>query len=120
MVHSKNDLQTEITVDGQIYYFINFPNEEESVTKEVMDERIKEMDNNLGIEDFEHIWRHQDEIPANLRDKVRLIFLNDRHPYRSYYAACLHWDGDQWKHDWESLDTNDYWSGYGRILCRKK
>lgn len=115
----KKSLLTEMTVGGRTYEILGFlKGDEKSVFGNVMVDRAKEMNANLGQDDGEHILKHQDEIPVALRGKVAFVFPDWRRlgdPKDVYFVYC---NGFRWVRDWDWLGSNG-WCGHDRVLRRK-
>ena len=109
----------EMTVGGRTYDILGFlKGDEKLVIGQVMVDRAKEMNANLGQDDGEHILKHQDEIPVALRGKVTFVFTDWRHPDNPGLVYSVCWNGGQWVRYWNWLD-DDYWGGNSRLLRRK-
>lgn len=107
-----------ITVGGRTYDMLSFlRGDEKSVVGHTMVDRAKEMSAHQGKEDFDHLLKHQSDIPVALRGKVVFVFTDYCHPDCSGSAYYVYWDGDRWVQYW-------YWLGYDwyddcRVLRRK-
>lgn len=111
-------LPTEMTVGNVTYEILSFLKEgEESVKGNVMVERAKEMNANLGQEDCQHILNHQSDIPSELRGKALFVFTDWRRPGDSEGVAYVGWNGGRWVQNWYWL--GDDWYGNVRVLRRK-
>ena len=115
----KDFLPTEITVGNRTYEVLPVLREGDGgvVKGDVMVERAKKMNANLGSDDGQHLLDHQDEIPEALRGKVVFIFTDWRHPAYSEGVYYVHWNGDRWVGPWYWLD-NDFFD-VCRVLRRK-
>ncbi len=110
-------MPTEITLGGRPYEILPFLRGEKSVKGDVMVDRAKKMNANLGKEECEHLLKHANEIPVALRSKVAFVFTGWRLPGYSEYVACVFWRGDCWIQNWLWLDYD--WLDGGRVLRRK-
>jgi len=111
-------LPTELVIGGRMYEILSFlKGDEERVSGNTMIERAKEMHANLGQEDGEYFMKHQDGIPAELRDKIAFIFADWRHPSYPDEVSFLCWYDGRWIQSWRMLF--DDWSAYSRLPRRK-
>ena len=109
-------LPTEMTVGGRTYEILGFlRGDERLVNGNIMVERAKEMNANLGQDDGKHILKHQDEIPVSLRGKAAFVFTEWRHPDDPESALYVSWRGVRWVRGWHWLG-HDVWRGRGRLL----
>lgn len=116
--HKTPALPTEFTIGDHIYELVPFLKEDESyVSGDVLVERAKELNANLGVEDDQFMLKHQDEIPQELRGKLYLVFPGWRDPSRPRYVACLDWwVGGRWCQRWY---LGSRWDGRARLVRRR-
>ena len=115
----KRALPIEITVGGRTYELLKPLREGEMPIGSIMLERVKKINANLGQDDGEHILKHQNEIPINLRNKVIFLFPDWLHPDNPKKAAYVAWEIVQWVQKWH-LIGHDYWCGNVRLLRPKQ
>lgn len=111
---------TKMTLGGRTYDILSLlKGDEKLFQRDVMVTRAKEMNAHQGKEEYEHILKHQDEIPAALRGKVDFVFTDDRrmdnHPNRVCFVC---WGGDRWVYGWELFHPD--FAGRYRVLRRKQ
>ena len=114
----KSVLPIEMTIGGRTYEILSFlRGDEKFVVGHIMVERAKEMNAHLGKDDYDHLLKHQEEIPVALRGKVYFVFTDYRRPGCSGRVCDVCWAGGRWVQDryWLGLDWNDR----GRVLRRK-
>ncbi|MEK9170410.1 MAG: hypothetical protein AAB674_02065, partial [Patescibacteria group bacterium] len=84
---------------------------------EVMKQRAKKLNANLGQHHAEYLLEHQDLIPKEWRGKFYLTFpgtvWRDRVGFRD--VPCLSWDGGRWclRFDW----LRSVWGSGARLVC---
>jgi len=111
-------LPTEMTVGGVTYEILAILREgEKFVVGDVMIERAKEMNANLGNDDCDRLLAHQKEIPTVLRNKIVFVFPDSRDPEDDQGVAFVYWEGDCWCRSWYWLEGN--WRD-GDCLLRRK
>ncbi|MEK7654594.1 MAG: hypothetical protein AAB345_05000 [Patescibacteria group bacterium] len=91
---------------------------ESYINGEVMKQRAKDMNCDLGQEDLEYFLEHQEEIPKKFRDpSIYLVFPGTvvESPDGDRRVACLGWSGDQWCLGFHWLDR--VWRSSGRLVC---
>ena len=114
----KNALPTEMTVGGRTYEILGFlRGDEKSVIGDMMVERAKEMNANLGEDDGKFLLNNQQDIPVALRGKVVFVFTEWRRPDDSQGVAYVDWCGGRWVRDWDWLGYG--WDAYARVPRRK-
>lgn len=112
-------LPTEFTVGNRTYELLSYVRAgETAVTGHTMLVRTKELGADLGQEDAEHILKHQNEIPAELRGKIILVFTDWRNPDFPGFVAYLDcYDDGRWILHWFSSGRD--WRSRGRVVRRK-
>lgn len=108
---------TRFTIAGRVYELVPFLKKGEwSVRGDVMVERAKELNANLGEEDCRFILEHQDQIPEEFQGKFFLIFTAWRHLSGPQRIAYLEMGDYYWYQDWAWLD--DVWCNDVRLVRR--
>ncbi len=111
-------IPAEMIVGGRVYEILGIlQGNERSVVGNVMVDRAKEMNANLGQEDCEHILEHQDEIPVVLRDRVIFIFPNRRSFDSPGRVFSVYWSRRRWAQGHPFLSPKSgHWGGRARLL----
>jgi len=93
---------------------------ESSVKGEVMAQRAKELNANLGQHHAEYLLEHQELISTEWRGRYYLTFPGTvwRGSGGDRFVPCLHWGGDGWCLDWRWLGLG--WSGGARLVSLRK
>ncbi|MDP3244691.1 MAG: hypothetical protein Q8M83_03485 [bacterium] len=113
-------LPATMTVAGRTYDILGFlKGDEKSVTGSTMVKRVKKMNANLGQDDGEHLLKHQDQIPVQLRGRVVFVFTDWRHPVDYGNVAYVYWIGGRWIRGGDWLGNGAHWGGLARVLRRK-
>ena len=115
----RKSLPTELTIGGRTYDILSFLKEgEDSIIGHEMVKRAKELNAHLGKDDREHLLKHQNEIPTELRGNVYFVFTDEPHPDDPDLVAYVRWYSGLWYCDWPQLGS--YWFGHARVLCPRK
>src|SRR3990167_2776862 len=99
-----NRVQTDsivLRLGEREYELVSFLSPGETwVSSKEMVRRAVQLNANLGEDDGRFILVHQDEIPAELRDKIAMVFTAWRRPGLPRHVAYVAWHGRQWVQDW--------------------
>lgn len=87
------------------------------VSGDEMVHRADKLDANSGEEDGRFILQYQVEIPAELREKIAMVFTAWRDPGNPRRVAYSCWDVRQWVQGWCTIDI--HWVGRNRLVRRR-
>lgn len=108
-----------LTLGDRVYTLVPFlEGNEVSVLGDEMVERAKRLNANLGEDDAQWILNHQEEIPAELRGNITLVFTAWRNSSDPRYVTYLHYNNGQWIAYLRKLDYP--WHGYDLLVQRTK
>ncbi len=105
-----------MTLGGRTYEVLSFLREgEDYLMGSQLVVRVKEMKANVGQDDGEHLLKHQDEIPLELREKT-FVFTDWCIPEDGVIIFVL-WNGRRWESLASLLGVD--WDEENHVLRRK-
>lgn len=114
----RSGLPTGMTLGGVPFDILGlFQGDEESVKRDLIVARAKEVSAHNGEKEFDYLIKHQNDIPVAFRGKITFVFTDAPSQGEPGYVLSLHWGTDLWVARWLWLDRG--WFDDYRVLRRK-